>query len=683
MTEHKPSAVEIMDKDLIMQARGNPSSARQCGWMEGDPQGILIVEFFGESPEEAVGKANTLVHDLTEKKIGYAWPVISDPAKQAEVWAVRKNGLGLLMRIKGEGKPIGFIEDAAVPLEHLPDYILGIQAYCKQAEVPIIMYAHASVGLIHVRPVLNLKKREDIEKMKAIARHSFELVKKYKGSISGEHGDGRTRSPFLKEYFGPRVYNALKEVKQLFDPDGIMNPGIITDPGPMDANLRYGEDYEFPDIPTVYHYREEEGIAAAIESCSGVGVCRQSLSGLMCPSYRATRDEEHSTRGRANALRMAITGQAGEGGMNSQRLFDIMDLCLSCKGCKSECPTNVDVAKLKSEFLQKYREKNGTPMRDRFVSLSTSMAKRFSGWKAPLVNGVQKTMLFRYLLEKSYGIDRRRVLPSYARTRFHRWFDNRGKTSGKDMDSRVSMQNPGNRKKVVLFDDTYMNFHQVKVGISAVELLESCGYEVIPARAGCCQRPSISHGFLAKAKKEGTKTLQNLKKFIDEGLQVVVCEPGCASALTDDLPDMADDPELGRTIRENVMMIDVFLEQEINSGQIQTEFKSPFDKLMIHGHCHQKSLYGTTAMERILSRIPSLEVEVIDSGCCGMAGSFGYEKEHYDLSMKVGEDRLFPAIRGRKDGTGLVACGFSCRHQIKDATGTDSLHWVEVLRGSL
>jgi FAD/FMN-containing dehydrogenase/Fe-S oxidoreductase len=669
--EHKPSAVEIMDEDVVIRARKNLSIAPLTTWIKGDPKGILVVEFFGQSEAEVRDKAEALVSDLQEKKRGYAWPILSEPAEQGKVWAVRKNGLGLMLGIKGDRKPIPFIEDASIPIEHLPEYIDQVLKFCKGRDVPVAMYAHASVGLIHVRPILNLKQQQDIDNMKAIARYSFGLVKKYGGSVSGEHGDGRIRSPFLEEYFGPRVYGAFRQIKKLFDPAGIMNPGVIVDPGPMDANLRYGVDYKTPDFPTEYKFREDGSFAAAVEMCTGVGACRQNLAGLMCPSYRATRDEEHSTRGRANALRLAMTGQMGTEGLGSPQLFEIMDLCLSCKGCKSECPSNVDVAKLKGEFLQQYREKHGTSLRDRFVSRSTTMAKRFSGWKAPVVNGVQKTMLFRKTLEWMAGIDGRRILPSYARKPFHDWFDNRPGLNGKP------------RKKVVLFDDTYMNYHETNVGISAVELLESCGYHVILAKAGCCQRPNISHGFLKKAKAEGEKTLLNLKKYVDQGLQIVVCEPGCASALTDDLPDLIDDEALGKSICENVMMIDVFLENEINAGNIDPEFSSDFNKLMVHGHCHQKSLYGTTAMERVLKKIPNLEVEVLDAGCCGMAGSFGYEKEHYELSMKIGEDRLLPAIRGKDEDTGVVACGFSCRHQIAHGTGVEAKHWVEVLRGNI
>ena len=667
--EHRPSAVEIMDEDVLIRARQNLSIAPLCTFIKGDPKGILVVEFFGDTQEEVQSKAEALAKDLRGKKLGYHWPILSKPAEQAKVWNVRKNGLGLMLGIKGDRKPIAFIEDASIPIEVLPEYVDQILKFCRQLDVPVDMYAHASVGLIHIRPVLNLKLQEDIDNMKAIAEYSFGLVKKYGGSISGEHGDGRIRSPFLERYFGPGIYMAFREVKQLFDPAGIMNPGVIMDPDPMDSNLRYGADYITPDFPTEYHFREDGSFAAAVEMCTGVGACRQILSGLMCPSYRATRDEEHSTRGRANALRLAMTGQMGVDAMSSPELFKIMDLCLSCKGCKSECPSNVDLARLKGEFLQKYYDANGTKLRDRLIAGSARLAERMSGWKAPLVNRIQKAMVFRKMMQWMAGIDSRRVLPYYTKKSFHKWFAGRAAPQGHLT------------KKVVLFDDTYMNFHETSVGISAVELLESCGYEVILAKAGCCQRPKISHGFLKKARAEGEKTLLNLKKYIDEGLRVVVCEPGCASALTDDLPDLVEDEELGKLIRENVMMIDIFLAAEIRAGHIDNVFSSRFNKILIHGHCHQKSLYGTDAMKSILEAIPGLWVEVLDSGCCGMAGSFGYETEHYEMSLKVGEDRLFPALREKEEDTGVVACGFSCRHQIAHGTGVGAKHWVEVFRG--
>ena len=669
--EHRPSAVEIVDEEILTRARKNLSIAPLCGFIEGDPKAILIVEFFADTPEEADSKADALVADLREKQIGYTCPVIVVPEEQAKVWNVRKNGLGLMLGMKGDRKPIPFIEDASIPIEVLPEYVDQVLQFCKDRAVPVAMYAHASVGTIHIRPILNLKDQADIDHMKAIAEYSFSLVKRYGGSWSGEHGDGRVRSPFLERFFGPQVYDALRQVKQLFDPRGLMNPGPIIDPNPMDQDLRYGTEYKTPSFPTLYHYREDGNFAQAVEMCTGVGECRKNLAGTMCPSYRATRDEKHSTRGRANGLRLAMSGQLGPDGMSDQKLYEVMDLCLSCKACKSECPSNVDLARLKSEFLQQYHDTHGLTLRDKVIGGSGHMAAFISGWKAPLVNWFQKTWLFRCLLEATAGFDRRRHLPAYASRPLSAWFTRR---------SRPERTTVGT---VVLFDDTYMNFHETSVGISAVELLESCGYEVLLANAGCCQRPKISHGLLREARAEGEKTLRKLDEYIQQGLQIVACEPSCASALTDDLPDLIDDEELGNRIKENVMMIDVFLAREIQEGRCTCDFSSQHDEILIHGHCHQKSLYGTTFMKEILDRVPGISVEEIDSGCCGMAGSFGYEKEHYDLSMQIGEDRLFPAVRSRPEGAAVIACGFSCRHQIADGTGAASRHWVETLRGSV
>ena len=665
---HGPSAVEILDRIVIALARENLSTASLCDFFRGDPAAVLVVEFFGETREEAVHKVENLTEELRGQGVSYACPVLSDAAGQARVWEVRKKGLGLLLGLKGDRKPIPFIEDACVPTKVLADYVNQVLKICKSQQTDLVMYAHASVGVIHLRPVLDLARTDDIERMKAIADETFELVKQYGGSWSSEHGDGLSRSPYLEKFFGPKIYRAFKEVKKLFDPAGLMNPGKIIDAPPMDQNLRYGREYERPSFSTEFRYEDFGGFSAAVEMCSGVGECRKTLTGAMCPSYIATQDEEHSTRGRANALRLAMTGRFGPEGLAGRRLFEVLDLCLSCKSCKSECPSNVDIAKLKSEFLQRYHDRHGCSLRDRMVASSFTLAETCSGWKAPLVNWMMKTMPFRTLLERLAGIDKRRVLPAYAREPFHQWFAKRpSKTSA---------------EKVVLFDDCYLNCNEPHVGIAAVELLESCGYEVVLARAGCCQRARISHGFLRQARRAGEKTMRRLDEHIRRGMQVVVCEPSCASTLTDDLPDLIDDEGLGERIRKNVMMIDDFIRQEIESKRLVCAFTSPLKEVVVHGHCHQKALYGTSAMKKILSQVPGLSVSEIDSGCCGMAGSFGYEKEHYELSLKIGEDRLFPAIRGLDRNTALIACGFSCRHQIQHATGKKPLHWVETLRAS-
>ena len=665
--KHKPSAIEIMDADVVIRGRKNLSVAPLCDWIEGDPQAILVVEFFGETPQEAEQKCHTLAADLQEQKLGYTWPVITAASEQAKVWGVRKNGLGLMLGIKGDRKPLPFIEDACVPVEVLPEYVEKILTFCKGRDVRVAMYAHASVATIHIRPVLNLKDQKDIDNMKAIAGFSFELVKDYGGAWSGEHGDGRVRGPFLNRFFGDQIYDALRQTKRLFDPAGLMNPGVIIDCDEMDCNLRYGTEYKTPCEPTEYHYRQDGSFAAAVEMCTGVGACRQKLAQTMCPSYRATLDEEHSTRGRANALRLAMTGQLGPDGMTSRRLFEVLDLCLSCKSCKSECPSNVDMSRLKNEFLQRYRDAHGVRLRERIIANSPAVARMIAGWKAPIVNFVQKTWIFRKMLELVVDFDSRRTPPQYATVPLGKWFAKRPDANGQLT------------KRIVLFDDTFMNYHQTIIGISAVGLLESCGYEVILADAGCCQRPKIGHGFLREAKIKGEKTLRNLDQYIRKGLKVVVCEPACCSALTDDLPDLIDDEQLGFRIKENVMMIDQFLAGEVEENKINCRFTSPFDKILLHGHCHQKSLYGTDAMKTLLGRVPGMSVSEIDCGCCGMAGSFGYEKEHYDLSMQIGHDRLFSAVRNREPGTAVIACGFSCRHQIQDATETRPIHWVQAL----
>ncbi len=667
--EHGPSAVEILNADVLVLARKNLNLAPLCSFVQGEPEALLIIEFFADTPQQAQSKAQSLADTLQDQNLGYAWPVFTEPDQQSNVWALRKSGLGLMLGMKGDRKPLAFIEDACVPVQVLPEYIDQILKFCQARDVPVAMYAHASVGTIHVRPVLNLKEQQDIDHMKAIAEYAFTLITKYHGSWSGEHGDGRVRSPFLERFFGSKLYDALREVKALFDPAGLMNPGVIIDPNPMDVDLRYGTDYKTPVVPSEYHYREDGSFVAAVEMCNGDGACRERLVKAMCPSFRVTLDEEHTTRARANALRLAMTGQLGPDALTSPRLFGVLDLCISCKSCKSECPSNVDLAKLKSEFLQKYHDTHGTGLREKMIANSPGMAAWVAGWKAPFVNFVQRNWLFRKLLEIFVGFDSRRVAPAYARLPLAKWFARRAKPNGQFS------------KKVVLFEDTYMSYHQTEVGISAVELLESCGYEVILANAGCCQRPKISHGFLRKAKILGEKTLRNLDVYIKQGLKVVVCEPGCCSALVDDLPDLIDDEQLGQRIKENVMMIDEFLDSQIQQGQLNCNFSSPFTSILIHGHCHQKALFGTTAMKRLLDRVPHLSVQQIDSGCCGMAGSFGYEKEHYDLSMQIGDERLFPAIRSRPSGAAVVACGFSCRHQIADGTGVRPLHWTQTIRG--
>lgn len=662
-----PSAVEILDRTVLHLSGENLMTKQHCHFIEGDPAAILIVEFYGDSLEDVMDRGQKMILQLKQLDLGYAYPLFAEGKSYDDVWIVRKKGLGLMLGIKGEKKPLPFIEDAGIPVEVLPEYIDQVLKICSKYQTEVSMYAHASVGVIHVRPILDLRREEDIENLKKIAEETFELVMKYGGSWSGEHGDGLVRSAFNERFFGTTIYNVFRDLKKLFDPDNLMNPGKIVDAQTIEKNLRYGSKYADQDVKTEFQYRSENSFREAVHMCSGVGECRKIIGGTMCPSFKATRDEEHSTRGRANALRLAMSGQLDKEGLTSKRLHDVLDLCLSCKACKAECPSNVDMAKIKSDVTQLYYDEHGTTARDRLIRDSSKAAARLAGPFSKIINTIQQTSGFRFFMEKTVGFDSRRILPDYASEPFFKWFGKKGNNSF------------SSDKKVVLFADTYLNFHEPHIGVSALELLNSCGYEVILAHVGCCQRPKISHGFLREAKKEGLQTILGLKKYMDQGLKIVVCEPSCASALNDDLPDLLEDKNLADQLKEHVLMIDLFLAQEVKEGKLKIEFQSMAGDLLIHGHCHQKALYGTEASKNLFGKTDHL-VSEIPSGCCGMAGSFGYEKEHYDLSEKIGEGILFPAVRSKKKDDTLVANGFSCRHQIAHFTGVKPKHWVEVVR---
>ncbi|WOD43888.1 FAD-binding and (Fe-S)-binding domain-containing protein [Hwangdonia lutea] len=667
MLKFNPSAVEILDKTVVGLSRENLLTKHHCHFIEGHPAAILIVEFYGDTEADVLHRPQKMIAHLKENNFGYAYPLFPEGKSYDDVWVVRKKGLGLMLGLKGNKKPLPFIEDAGIPSESLPEYIDEVLKVCEKYGTKAAMYAHASVGVIHVRPILDLRLAEDIERLKNITEDTFQLVMKYKGSWSGEHGDGLVRSAYNKRFFGDTLYNAFIDIKKLMDPKNLMNPGKIIEAQTIEHNLRYGVDYKDETVKTEYNYKTEEGFEAAVHMCSGVGECRKVLGGTMCPSFKATRDEEHSTRGRANALRLAMSNQLGANALSGKRLHEVMDLCLSCKACKSECPSNVDMAKMKSDVLQMYYDQNGISFRDKLIRDSSKAASKISGATSGLVNTIQKSSIFKYILEKTAGFDKRRTLPNFAKEPFYKWFE-----------KNAFKTNKGS-KKVVLFADTYLNYHEPQIGISALELLNSCGYEVVLANVGCCQRPKISHGFLRDAKKEGAKTIEGLKPFLDQGLKVVVCEPSCASALNDDLPDLISSQETAEQLKNGVMMIDVFLSDEYNNGRLDVDFEPVSEHVAIHGHCHQKALYGTNAMKSLLKNSKK-EVSEIPSGCCGMAGSFGYEKEHYDLSKKIGNEILFPAVNKLKKDSELVACGFSCRHQIEHFTEAKPKHFVEVIR---
>ena len=679
----QPSAVELLDQVVIGEALVNAATRELARFLEGAPQAVLLVEVFGQDANDAQRRIAALVQSLQAQGIGYAWPLRTDPQGQADVWAVRKTGLGLISNVQGPVKGQAVVEDACVPVEVLADYIQRLRDYCRERHVRSTMYAHASVGVIHFRPMLDLHLPEDRQKLVDIAQRAFALVCEYGGTFAGEHGDGVLRGQFIPQAFGQRLYTAFQQVKQLFDPQHLMNPGKILDTPSMVSHLRYGEQYQPSDRPTEFHYREQGGFRLAVEQCNGVGACRKLALGTMCPSYMATRDEEATTRGRANGLRLALSGQLGPDALSSDRLQEVLALCLACKSCRSECPNAVDMARLKSEALQMHHDQHGVPWGFHLIGRMPLTARLVAGPLAHVVNLVAQLPGYGWLLEKLAGIDRRRSLPRFAtRSLTSLLKDRRGDGSANRPGRR---EDPARRDlasaglgQVVLFDDTYANYLEPAVGLAAIELLEGCGYEVLLARAGCCQRPRLSKGLVRDAKRDGTKTLQKLDVFARQGLPILCLEPSCASALADDLPDLIDDEQLGRRVAHCVQMIDVFLDAEVAAGRLPP-LAAVAESFLLHGHCHQKAEFGTAAIHRHFSRMPGVVCQEVDSGCCGMAGSFGYE--HYDVSRQVGEDRLFPAVRQAvSEGRTILACGISCRHQLRDFLAVEALHWVQAVR---
>jgi FAD/FMN-containing dehydrogenase/Fe-S oxidoreductase len=663
MLAYGPSAVELLDGVVLREARVNSSTRELSGFIEGTPGAMQLVEFFGDTAEEAADRARRFAADLQASGTGYAWPVFEDAKGQQRVWEVRRLGLGLISNKFGSTKGQAFIDDACIPLPVLPEYIDKVTSFCRGEGVDLVLYAHSSVGVLHVTPELDLHKPEDIARMRRIAEYAFELCMEYGGSHSGEHGDGLVRGEFIRRFYGETLYGAFREVKALFDPGNLMNPGKIIDPAPMTEHMRYqapgyAEKVAAAEAGALFHHRAQGGLGLAVEQCNGVGACRKIGSGVMCPSYMATRDEKDSTRARANALRLAMSGQLGGGNpdeaMASDELHEVMELCLGCKACKQECPNAVDVAKMKSETLQKRHDLRGTPLGVRLVGGLPAMAHLFCGPHAGLVNALMNLPLHRRLLAKLTGIDPRRPLPRFARRSLQRCLGG------------GTVRGEARRGEVALYIDSYTNAYDPQVGEAALQLLADCGYRVHALFPGDSQRARISKGLLRDAKRKGEKLLRALDRQAP-GDRVILClEPSCASALKDDLPDLVDDPELGRRISPRVFMVDEFLHRE------GVPLRPRYERLLVHGHCHQKALFSTEGL-----RAPDLGAGWIDAGCCGMAGSFGYE--HRDLSLTIGEDRLFPAIRAAEPGTTVVANGFSCRHQIQDALGIYPKHYVEVV----
>ena len=668
--EMGPAAVELIGSMIIKQAQSNLAYSRLTSFIEGSPEALLVMELIADSDLELQSKFDDLEKRIQKGGWGYKLLRMTDPTDQQKVWDVRKAGLGLMMNVPGDAKPLPFVEDTAVSPDVLPEFVKRFDQIIKKNGTEAGYYGHASVGCLHIRPLVNLKNQEGIDRMVAISEEISDLVLEFGGSLSGEHGDGLVRSGFNRKMFGDQLYEAFREVKSTFDPQGIMNPGKIVDSPSMTDNLRYGTSYHTLKPDTGFAYRTEGGsFASAIEMCNGQGACRKVIGGTMCPSYMATRDEEHSTRGRANALRATISGALPPEAITQERMYEVMDLCLECKGCKAECPSNVDMAKLKYEFLNIYHKENGYDLKNRFFGNVASLSK-LGTFFAPLSNWMMSIPGSKRLLEQSIGIDSRRPLPKFASQTFTQWFKARGGSSEK---KAVNGQ-------VVLFPDTTTNFNHPELGISAVKVIEKLGYQVIIPSLKCCGRPMLSNGMIDAAKDNIAFNVDEIYPQIKNGAKLVGIEPSCVLGFLGDFGDLMDDEKKSDEIAKSTMLIEEFFLYALEKNpEFVFENAPENQKAVLHGHCHQKALVGTEAAMKVLEHIPGLHASEVKSGCCGMAGSFGYLKNHYDISMQIGEETLFPTLRTEQEDTLVITEGVSCREQIEQGTGRKSKHLVQVI----
>ena len=666
--EHGPSAVEVMDRFILDHARESPAlDALRRAVLQGDetPGALLCVELYADDAADLPDRLGAIEQDLAARGVACRTSRATDDAAQARIWRLRQSSLGLSMAMKGDAKSISFVEDTAVAPDRLRGYIERFLDVVKRHGSTTGVYAHASVGCLHVRPVVNLKTEAGVRQFEAIANDIAELVLEYGGALSGEHGDGLVRGPFMRRMFGAELYEAFRTVKRTFDPAGLFNPGKIVDAPPLTANLRYGPAYRTPAPEGFFDYAEYGGLGRAVEMCSGVGACRKTLDGTMCPSYMATRDETHSTRGRANALRAAMTGRLGEAGLGDRGVHDALDLCLECRACKAECPVGVDMARFKAEFLADYHARHGTPLRARLLGRIHDLSAAASP-VARFVNPWLGRPWVRALNERLIGIDRRRALPRWAaRTLRAHW---RGRGAAAD-------------PSVVLFADTFTNYYHPEIGMAAAAVCDRAGVGVELGPDVCCGRPLISQGMLREARRRGENAVARLHPFAAEGRPVVVLEPSCLSALRDDLPALlrGDAQRRARDVAGACVLFEEWLERELNAGAVGLDLRPGPERLLLHGHCHQKSMGLLPPARALLSRIPGAEVVDLDAGCCGMAGSFGYAREHFDLSRRIGERRLLPAARALGPNERLVGAGVSCRHQVHDLAGVRAVHPAELL----
>ena len=680
-----PDAVELVDRTMIDLARGNaafrPIVAR---FLKGEPEAILLVEFAGEDRNTQIAQLQRLAQMVGD--LGYPGAVVevTDAALQKEIWEVRKAGLNIMMSMKGDGKPVSFIEDCAVPLEHLAEYTDRLTKIFAKHGTRGTWYAHASVGTLHVRPILDMR-RDGAEKMRAIAEEACAMVREFKGAYSGEHGDGLVRSEWIEPMLGSRLGAALTQIKDLFDPKGLMNPGKIVRPAKMDDRslFRYKPGYRVERLDTALDWSDWGGFGPAVEMCNNNGHCRKFDAGTMCPSFRVTRDEQHLTRGRANTLRLAISGQLGPDALTSDAMRETMALCVSCKGCKSECPTGVDMARMKIEFLHHYNKRHGLTLRQKLIAWLPRYAPIASKF-APLLNLRDVIPGMPLVTEMLFGLSAKRSLP--------KWRSALSFTPSPSSPRPSPARGEGEKVKggeVVLLVDTFNRYFEPENVRAALDVLEAAGYKVeiaAPRDGGrplCCGRTFLAAGLVDEARVEAQRMLDALRPFVDRGVPIVGLEPSCLLTLRDEFLVMGLVGEIGPTA-ERALLFEEFLADEADAGRLRLDL-APLQAqtALLHGHCHQKAFDAMPAVRKVLGMIPGLNVQTVDSGCCGMAGSFGYEAEHFAVSMKMAEQSLLPAVRKAGPETIVVADGTSCRHQIHDGARRKALHVALVLQMSL
>jgi FAD/FMN-containing dehydrogenase/Fe-S oxidoreductase len=669
--KHNLYTCELMDKTILDCTKNNREQIKNRFFVQGDPKAILMLEVCADQKEAAQQMAQELIADLKAHNFGYAYPVLtgSDIDKASEL---RKAGLGLLGNIVGDRKAVACIEDTAVELADLPEYIAEFTDMMKNYGQEAVYYAHAGAGELHLRPILNLKKKEDVLLFREITTNVAHLVKKYKGSMSGEHGDGIVRSEFLSLMIGRKNYELMKRIKYTFDPFNIFNRGKIIDAWPMDKSLRYTPNREEPVIETIQDFSDSEGILRAAEKCNGSGDCRKPVSagGTMCPSYRATKNEKDSTRARANTLREFLTHSNKPNRFDHEELKLIFDLCLSCKACASECPSNVDIAALKAEFLYQYQKTNGASIRTKLFAENVKWNK--VGSLAPqLTNALLGTTLAKRMM----GIAVKRSIPKLAATTTRKWYQQNQK--------RLKIM-PSRKGKVYLFLDEFTDFYDREIGKDCIEALTRLGYEVIITDHQESGRSYISKGFLDEAKHIANENIAFFNDKIDKATPLVGIEPSAILTFRDEYLRLADDQIAARNIANHTFTIEEFFEREIEKRNIRSDqFTKKNKTIKIHGHCQQKSLSNIKATFTMLNLPENYKATIMNTGCCGMAGSFGYEKEHYEISMTIGEDTLFPKIRNSEKDTAIIASGTSCRHQIKDGTNRIASHPISIINQAL